>query len=180
MSDEPARRHVSDKPDQPSETAPWWIPALFCGGLIALGSAYVALVTLAKDLPRHAHIGDALAPVTSFLSLFAVVAALWSVHVQRRELELQRRELGDNRKVMEKQMEQLRRSATAQRRLADAQLMAAEAACRVGMNDVMLSILGRHPERVELHGAIDHNGHRLDALTRKLEALLGESPDNRV
>jgi hypothetical protein len=123
---------VRAKGNEPSADgrAPWWMVALAAVALGALLLAYFWLRT-SPHLEWHGLIGDALAPVGSLLSLFAVLAALWSVHVQRRELALQREELGlqrkelqDNRAEMKAQREQFERTAKAQESLAAAQLAA--------------------------------------------------------
>ena len=82
-----------------------------------LASAYFILRTpnLVHHLAWHAELATALGPVTGVLSLFAVVAALWSV-------ELQRRSLAGAKEDFATHMEQLQRTAIAQEKLADAQL----------------------------------------------------------
>jgi len=108
--------------------APPWVLAFGALALFGLGAAYAWLRT-SHDLEWHAHIGDALAPVASFLSLFAVVGALWSVHVQRQELR-------DNRRVLEEQRDAQQELATSQKRLARAQ----ERANRIALLNVSTQI----------------------------------------
>jgi hypothetical protein len=108
-------------------SAPTWMWLFLFGGLAAFTGAYWGLARVAKHLEWHAYIGDALAPVAALLSLLAVVAALWSVHVQREELALQRKELEENREVMKAQAEEAKKAAEAQKRLADSQERLADA-----------------------------------------------------
>lgn len=66
--------------------------------------------------------GDSFGPLTSIASTLTMVFALWSVHMQRRELELQRHEMSEARKQYEEQ-------ARAQRELADQQFLANILSC---------------------------------------------------
>lgn len=98
-------------------------------GALALSFAYYHFRTgfPVVTLEAHAAIGNALAPVVAFLTLFALVAALWSVQVQRADLALQRKEIRETRVEMAEQRAQLQRSADAQEALASSQLKLAQA-----------------------------------------------------
>lgn len=94
--------------------------------MAALGAAY-AFLRSSKALEWHALIGDSLSPVAAILSVVAVLAALWSVHVQRQELALQREELRETRDEMKAQREQFEKTAAAQASLAASQARLADA-----------------------------------------------------
>lgn len=98
-------------------------------GLGVLGVVYWRFRTANQigTLADHANIGNAMAPAVAFLTLLAVVAALWSVQIQRTELALQRKELQETREEMKEQRKQFELTASAQQRLADSQERLADA-----------------------------------------------------
>lgn len=105
---------------EPTDRLPRWLLAAAAVSLAALGGAY-AFLRSSRALEWHALIGDSLSPVAAILSVVAVLAALWSVHVQRQELALQREELRETREEMKAQREQFERTARAQEALARSQ-----------------------------------------------------------
>lgn len=72
-----------------------------------------------QQIPLLGQIGDAMGPLTGLFSTLALAAAIWSVIIQRRELELQREELRLIRKEHEESREVLRKQEEAQARQAD-------------------------------------------------------------
>ena len=72
-----------------------------------------------QRIPLLGQIGDAMGPLTGLFSTLALAAAIWSVIIQRRELELQREELRLIRKEHEESREVLRKQEEAQARQAD-------------------------------------------------------------
>ncbi len=100
-----------------------WVVAAGAVGLLVLGLVYYRFRSLNHvwTLADHANLGSALAPAVAFLTLLAVIAALWSVQIQRTELALQRKELQSTRAEMVEQRKQFEATATAQKRLADSQ-----------------------------------------------------------
>jgi multidrug efflux pump subunit AcrA (membrane-fusion protein) len=92
-------------------------------GLVVLGAVYLRFRTANSvgTLADHANVGNAMAPAVAFLTLLAVVAALWSVQIQRTELALQRKELQETRDEMIEQRKQFERTAHAQEALAESQ-----------------------------------------------------------
>jgi hypothetical protein len=106
----------------------WWVFGLGGLGALALLIAYLRFRSgfAVGTLEAHAQLGDALGPVVAFLTLFTVVAALWSVQIQRVELALQRKELQSTRDEMVEQRKQFERTAKAQEDLANSQARLAD------------------------------------------------------
>lgn len=109
---------------------PWWIIAAAVAGVLIIATAYAWLRSVfgPVNLEQHGQLGDALAPVAEVLMLAALLAALYSAHLQRielglqrKELALQRKEMRESRDEMVEQRKQLERSAKAQEDLAAAQ-----------------------------------------------------------
>src|SRR5690606_36661334 len=104
---------------------PWiWLSAV--GGTLVTALSYSALRgTFSEEgwrlaLADHALVGDSIAPLAALLSLGGVLAALYAIELQRRELE-------ENRAVLVEQSAQMARTAQAQEDLATAQIASAKA-----------------------------------------------------
>lgn len=115
--------------EENGDTGLGWVMTAASIGFIALGAYYVGLRCAygVHSLADHANLGNALAPVVAFLTLLAVVSALWSVQIQRTELALQRQELRETREEMVEQRKQFERTAKAQEALAGSQALLARA-----------------------------------------------------
>jgi hypothetical protein len=83
------------KQDDPREPDVRWLWLAGAAGALILLITYLRFRNgfAVGSLADHANLGNALQPIVAFLTLLAVVAALWSVQVQRVELALQRKEL---------------------------------------------------------------------------------------
>lgn len=114
---------------EPTVPARWLLPVVTLFGALALAAAYAVFRRYypAATLTEHATFGNAVAPIAVFLSLFALVAALWSVQVQRAELALQRKELQETREEMVEQRKQFEKTAAAQEALVKSQNRLADA-----------------------------------------------------
>jgi hypothetical protein len=123
MADETSKVEPAKGDDDEKEPNVRWVVVAGLGGAVTLAGGYWRFRTgfAVGTLEAHAALGNALAPVVAFLTLLAVVAALWSVQVQRTELALQRRELQETREEMVEQRKQFERTAKAQEGLAEAQ-----------------------------------------------------------
>ena len=122
-------RAVAVPDEENKDTGLGWVVTAAAIGLVVLGAFYVGLRCPygVHSLADHANLGNALAPVVAFLTLLAVVSALWSVQIQRTELALQRKELQSTREEMVEQRKQFERTAKAQEALAQSQQQLAEA-----------------------------------------------------
>ena len=128
---------MSDVEDK--DTGLPWVVTAGAIGVVALGAYYLGLRCAygVHSLADHANLGNALAPVVAFLTLLAVISALWSVQIQRTELALQRQELRETRDEMVEQRKQFEKTASAQQRLADSQELLAHA--QVAANTLALA-----------------------------------------
>lgn len=115
--------------DRKDTKAPWWAVMFGVVAVVGLTAVYFILrdPTLVHHLSWHAELATALGPVTGILSLFAVVAALWSVELQRRAMKGQQDEIDRHMRLLEEQREQFARSAGAQEALATSQSESAKA-----------------------------------------------------
>jgi hypothetical protein len=115
--------------DEKGPAVPWLaiIPviAIFAVGVVFYG--YLALGWKAHTAPTWGALGDAVGPFVAVLNVVALFAALWSVALQRHELELQRQELRATREEMKGQRAQFERTAIAQEALAKSQQQLADA-----------------------------------------------------
>lgn len=125
---ETKRKGMSGEDNQGA--TPAWLTKTALAGLLAIGIAYgwLRLSFGPTTLEQHGQLGDALAPMAELLMLAALLAALYSAHLQRvelglqrKELALQRQEMKDARAEMVQQRKQLERSAAAQEELAASQ-----------------------------------------------------------
>lgn len=122
----------------------WWLKQLKQSGplvwaLAFLGSAFVVSLLLlrapwfsegpwALSLAELGQAGDAMGPFASLFSFLALIAAIWSVNLQGRELALQRQDLALQRKELADNRVQLQRAADAQEAQVSALKEAAEMA----------------------------------------------------
>jgi hypothetical protein len=92
-------------------------------GVVVFGAAFYVWIlgTRPEKAFFWALMGDSVGPFAALLSAAALFAALYSVGLQRHELELQRAELRETREEMKAQREQFERTAKAQEALAHAQ-----------------------------------------------------------
>lgn len=129
MPNETSKVEPGKSDDDAREPSVLWVVVAGLGGAMTLAAAYWRFRTgfAVGTLEAHAALGNALAPVVAFLTLLAVVAALWSVQVQRTELALQRQELRETREEMVEQRKQFERTAVAQEALARSQAALANA-----------------------------------------------------
>lgn len=116
---------------------PWWAVAFTVTALGGLTAAYLVLrnPTVVHHLSWHAELATALGPVTGILSLFAVVAALWSVELQRRAMAGQQHEIDRHMQLLEDQRTQFVRSADAHQALARSVAGASCGGTRAGQQD---------------------------------------------
>lgn len=92
------------------------------GALVAGGAMFYAYLALRwGTAATWGALGDAVGPFVALLNAGALFAALWSVALQRHELELQRQELRETREEMKEQRTQFERTALAQEALAKSQ-----------------------------------------------------------
>ncbi len=169
---------MSEQGERPADAAaPSWFKWAIVLGLLTVGFAYFGLRWSfhPSKLEEHGQLGDALAPVAELLMLGALLAALYSAHLQRielglqrRELALQRREMKDARAEMVEQRKQLERSAKAQEALADAQLRAVRAQHRA-------NLLALAATEVQLNAALSPQGSDggASAFLRDISPTLG-------
>lgn len=132
MTTDPSTKpHEDDAPGERTSLLPWIACAAVAGFAATIGWYLVLRDTFGKEfhlaLSDHAAIGNAVAPVGTLLSLGALLAALYAVELQRRDLQLQREEMRAQREVMKEQHAQFERTAAAQEKLANAQETAARA-----------------------------------------------------
>jgi uncharacterized membrane protein YqjE len=130
-----------------------WVVGAGAVGLLVLGFVYYRFRTLNHvwTLADHANLGNALAPAVAFLTLLAVISALWSVQIQRTELALQRKELQSTREEMVEQRKQFERTAEAQEALAKSQAGLAEGqriANNIEINNVQRLLGAEHAQRM--------------------------------
>lgn len=115
-----ARGRLLERETTPLPRWVWGLAAL----IPALGFAwYLRTLFWAewKDVPHWGALGDAVGPFAGLMSSAAVLIALYSIQLQRRELTMQREELRLQRREMADSREELAKAATAQQELADAQ-----------------------------------------------------------
>ena len=104
------------------ERAWLWICA---GGLcLGLATGFYVWFLPANDVEKLNERGDAMAPFAALFSAGALGAALWSVHLQRHELEEQRKMLQAQLDEMQGTREVQAKQEAAQNRLAQAQEVA--------------------------------------------------------
>jgi hypothetical protein len=121
---------VANLRDTDSRPPPWlWmvgvgglaITAVWYGGLrIAHGGHHMLMA-------EHGDLGSSFGPVSALFALSAVLAALWSMELQRRELRAQSKRLDEHQRLLEEQRAQFTRSADAHEKLAQAQADTVEA-----------------------------------------------------
>jgi len=106
----------------------WFAVAAIAVVLVGVGFYVRRLwVQWPLDGLEWAELGDAIAPFTGLVTAFALFAALWSVHLQRRDLQATIDEMREQRRVSEAQHTQMERTAKAQEDLAAAQRLLANA-----------------------------------------------------
>jgi DNA-binding helix-hairpin-helix protein with protein kinase domain len=94
-------------------------------GALLLGGLAIAWSCNHWELEKMAQIGEAAGPIVGVLSLAAIVAALWSVRIQRYALELQRRAMIDEQESVTTQLALQREELGHQREALDIQRRAA-------------------------------------------------------
>jgi len=99
-----------------------WIAA----AIIAIGAAYVAAARiLTGSFSESGALGDSVAPITSLLTVGALVMTIRSVSMQKQELQLQRLEMAEQREVLKDQAAAQKEQAQAQQRMERAYLLLA-------------------------------------------------------
>jgi hypothetical protein len=119
-----------------------WVVVAAGIGLFVLGAVYYRFRSANHvwTLADHANVGNAMAPAVAFLTLLAVISALWSEQIQRTELALQRQELRETREEMVEQRKQFERTAEAQEALASSQASLADSQKRANKVSEMVVI----------------------------------------
>jgi hypothetical protein len=114
---------MADQAKKKKDVSGWWLVLAAGIGAGALLGAYLRFRRgfTVGSLEAHAQLGDALSPVVAYLTLAAVIAALWSVHIQQVELRETREEMKEQRKQFERTAEAQEELAKSQRELAAAQ-----------------------------------------------------------
>jgi uncharacterized membrane protein YqjE len=140
--------------EENKDTGLAWVVTAAAIGLVALGAYYVGLRSTygVHSLADHANLGNALAPVVAFLTLLAVISALWSVQIQRTELALQRQELRETREEMVEQRKQFERTAAAQEALAASQARLADGQLEANQVNEQLVVAERLVARQQRNG----------------------------
>jgi hypothetical protein len=111
-----------DEREGTSAELPRWVtPAIVA--LVAIATAFYFWLVFTRwgAAEKWGNFGDAVGPFVGLLNAGALFAALYSVRLQRRELELQRQELRETRDEMVEQRKQFERTAKAQEASAKAQ-----------------------------------------------------------
>ncbi|HEX9622624.1 MAG TPA: hypothetical protein VF989_20920 [Polyangiaceae bacterium] len=168
------------------------IAILGLGGIVLAGGAFYVWLLLTRwgHASTWGAFGDAVGPFVALLNAGALFAALWSIALQRRELELQRAELRETRGEMARQREQFERTAKAQENLAASQLTLAEAqkeanliarrlehAQRRSTVATLRVAIGGLTEKVAAHGAASRLKKVWESEKAELEEMLEEQKD---
>jgi hypothetical protein len=142
--------------DEKGPAVPWLAiaPVLAIFGVGVAFYAYLAVGWKAQTAPTWGALGDAVGPFVAVLNVVALFAALWSVALQRHELELQRRELRETREEMKEQRAQFERTAGAQEALAKSQRDLAEAQVAANTEASMLRLAQMSQTVATLQGAL--------------------------
>ncbi len=113
-------------PTVASNRPPLWLWSVGVGGLIVTIFWYAALRYSHGGnhmiMLEHGELGNSFGPISALFSLATVLAALWSMELQRRELQAQSRRLDEQQALLEEQRTQFTRSADAHEMLAKAQV----------------------------------------------------------
>jgi hypothetical protein len=164
--------------DDSSPTLPAWLRKwVFCGigAFVGWGGAAVIsrLWLKADDIGTW---GDSFAPLTGIASTLALVFAVWSVNMQRKELALQRDELRLTREEMEAQRQEMEAQRRAQQESARLQHVSAKidrisAPTRIeelqaSIADAAVSIIDEQRGRI---GFKDHRSSRIVWMTARDE-----------
>ena len=89
-----------ERDTEPSSNAPIVTAFCFAGAVIAGGTGFYFWLMKSRqaELPEGwGPLGDSLAPVVGLLTALALFAALWSIHLQRKDLRATLNEMADQR-----------------------------------------------------------------------------------
>ena len=153
-----------------TELPRWVTPAIV---LVAVGGTafYFWLVfTRWHHAEQWGDFGSAVGPFVGLLNVGALFAALYSVRLQRRELELQRQELRDTRDEMVEQRRQFERTAKAQEELVVSQRFAASAAALASLSQGVTTMI-RFMQDAEGPEHSEEDDKRARMYARNLEVL---------
>ncbi|HYQ46216.1 MAG TPA: hypothetical protein VER11_29805 [Polyangiaceae bacterium] len=125
------------------------VATISLAGIVVVGTVFYLWVAFFRkeDSAMWSNVGQAVGPFVALLNAGALFAALYSVRLQRFELELQRIELRGHREVMEEQRKQFERTAKAQEELVRAQMLGASASAIAALTDAtgnLLDFLAKH------------------------------------
>jgi hypothetical protein len=159
---------------QTHERPPAWLWVTGLAGLVLTCVWYFALRVAhggsSMPMGEHGALGSSFGPVSALFSLAALLAALWSMELQRRALRGQDMRLDEQQKILAAHRDQFVRSADAHNRLADAQVRANEQAIRMEhafrsgtVATLNVALLGSYVE------ARTFQGDKLLELIKKLE-----------
>jgi hypothetical protein len=134
---------------------------IFGGALITLWLAVPFLGWLFSKPADAGTFGDSFGSVNALFTGLAFGGLIYTILLQRKELELQRQELKNNVAALNLQAEELKRSATAQAEIAKIQLTTARIDALATANVILrdrISNEARHLELVsaQLQGAMNH------------------------
>src|SRR5664280_2098402 len=103
---------------------PQWLWMVAVGGLVVTvfwyGSLRFSHGGYHMLMSEHGELGSSFGPLSALFSLATVLAALWSMELQRRELQAQSKRLDQQQALLEEQRTQFTRSADAHEMLAKA------------------------------------------------------------
>lgn len=105
-----------------ADRIPRW-PAVLVIILVFIGAAGYLWLLFSRwsDVAKWGALGDSLGPLVGVVNSVALLVAIWSLALQRKELALQREEIRESRKVLVEQTVHAKEAAEAQRALAEAQ-----------------------------------------------------------
>jgi hypothetical protein len=144
-----------------------WILAAAVVAAIGGGAGLALSLCLGDSWPTRGQIGDSFAPLTSMLTLSAVLITVVSVLIQRRELELQREELASQREeqrgsrlALEGQVQAMQQQALAlekQAKALESQAKAVEKQTQA-LNKLDLTLVRTLTRPTKIPGFASHDG----------------------